>query len=428
MLNRLARETLEHAFPLSWVSGEISNLTRAASGHIYFSLKDEAAQVRCVMFRNRAQMLPFQLSNGLQVEARALVTLYEARGDFQLNVENLRRAGLGALFEAFERLKAKLAGEGLFEAAAKRPLPRFPRRIGVITSLQAAALRDVLAALARRAPHVPLRIHPVPVQGEGAAAHIAKALRQADSGECDVLILARGGGSIEDLWAFNDEQLARAIAASSTPVISGIGHETDFTITDFVADMRAATPTAAAEMASSGWFTAAADLRALHHRLQAAMQRGHAQRVQQLDLAGQRLSHPAQRMREARARLEQLGARLRMMQSHALERRQSGLTALRQRLLSASPSLPLRAAQIDGLRHRLQRAWRQELLRQQATLARMAGAIGHLSPQATLERGYSITFDAHGEIVRDAARLTAGDRLDIRFARGSTRASVQSDD
>ncbi|MGB7988498.1 MAG: exodeoxyribonuclease VII large subunit, partial [Candidatus Methylophosphatis roskildensis] len=214
-LNRLVRETLERALPLIWISGEISNLTRAASGHVYFSLKDAGAQARCVMFRNRAQLVPFELANGLQVEVRALVTLYEARGDFQLNVETARRAGLGALFEAFARLKDKLAAEGLFDDARKRPLPRFPRRVGVITSLQAAALRDVLAALARRAPQIPILVHAVPVQGEGAAAEIANALRLAAArNECEVLIVARGGGSIEDLWAFNAENLARAIFES----------------------------------------------------------------------------------------------------------------------------------------------------------------------------------------------------------------------
>jgi exodeoxyribonuclease VII large subunit len=242
-LNRQARQLLEQRFPLLWVSGEISNLTRAASGHVYFSLKDSQAQVRCVMFRSRAQILPWQLENGLQVEAQALVTLYEARGDFQLNIEAMRRAaiGMGRLYELFVRLREKLAGEGLFDAARKRELPRFPRRVGIVTSPQAAALQDVIATFARRAPHVELIIYPTLVQGAAAPAAIVAALERVTArNECDVLLIVRGGGSIEDLWAFNDEAVARAIAAiPPAPIISGIGHETDTTIADYAADRRA---------------------------------------------------------------------------------------------------------------------------------------------------------------------------------------------
>jgi exodeoxyribonuclease VII large subunit len=267
-LNRLARQALEQRFPLLWVSGEISNLRRPASGHVYFALKDENAQVDCVMFRNRSQLVPFRLQDGLRVEARALVTLYEARGGFQLGIETLRQAGIGALFEAFARLREKLEKEGLFAAERRLPLPRFPRRIGIVTSLQAAALRDVLAALERRARHLPVAIYPTLVQGEGAAAGIADAIRTAaERGECDLLIVARGGGSIEDLWAFNEEIVARAIDACPIPIVSGIGHETDTTIADLVADCRAATPTAAAELASAGWFEAQAELRRLANEL-----------------------------------------------------------------------------------------------------------------------------------------------------------------
>lgn len=242
-LNQLVRKALESSFPLLWVNGEISNLRRPASGHVYFALKDDNAQVDCVMFRGRAQLLPFRLQDGMRIEARALVTLYEARGGFQLNIETLRHAGIGALFEAFARLRGKLESEGLFAAERKLPLPRFPRRIGIVTSLQAAALHDVLAALKRRAPHLPVVIFPTLVQGEGAAEGIAEAIGiAAGRGACDVLIVARGGGSIEDLWAFNEETVARAIDACPIPVITGIGHETDTTIADFVADCRAATP------------------------------------------------------------------------------------------------------------------------------------------------------------------------------------------
>ncbi len=247
-LNLAAKQLIEGGLPLLWVRGEISNFVSAASGHWYFSLKDEAAQVRCVMFRHKSQYLDFKPANGMQVEVLALATLYEARGDFQLTLEKMRPAGLGALYEAFERLKAKLEGEGLFDAERKRDLPLLPKQIGIVTSLQAAALRDVLRTLANRMPSVPVLLYPVPVQGEGAGQKIAQAIRTASQrAECDVLIVCRGGGSIEDLWAFNEEVVARAIAASHIPVVSGVGHETDFTIADFVADLRAATPTAAAQ-------------------------------------------------------------------------------------------------------------------------------------------------------------------------------------
>jgi exodeoxyribonuclease VII large subunit len=239
-LNRLAKELIERQLPLMWVAGEISNFMRAASGHCYFSLKDAQAQVRCVMFRHKAQLHDWKPENGMQIEVRATPSFYEARGEFQLNVEAMRRAGLGALYAAFEQLKARLSAEGLFAEERKQVLPRFPRAIGIVTSPHAAALRDVLTTLKRRMPAIPVIIYPTPVQGEGAAAKIAAALATADArAECDVLILCRGGGSIEDLWAFNEDVVARAIDACNLPVICGVGHETDFTIADFVADVRA---------------------------------------------------------------------------------------------------------------------------------------------------------------------------------------------
>src|SRR5688572_2027226 len=267
-LNRLAREALERNLPLCWVAGEVSNFKRYDSGHCYFTLKDETAQVDCVMFRNKAMLLGWQPENGMQVEVRACPSLYEGRGKFQLNVEAMRRAGLGALFEAFERLKTKLGSEGLFDAQRKRPLPLFPRVIGIVTSPRAAALRDVLTILKGRMPALPVIVYPTPVQGEGAAARIATALRTAARrAECDVLIVCRGGGSIEDLWAYNDEALARVIAASPIPIVSGVGHETDFTIADFVADVRAPTPTAAAQLASADRLELCAQVGQLELRL-----------------------------------------------------------------------------------------------------------------------------------------------------------------
>jgi exodeoxyribonuclease VII large subunit len=402
-LNRTARRLLEQQFPLLWVAGEISNLTRAASGHVYFSLKDAQAQVRCVMFRGRAQLLPWKLDNGQQVEAQALVTLYEARGDFQLNVEGMRRAGIGRLYELFLKLREKLAAEGLFAPERKRDLPRYPKRVGIVTSPQAAALRDVIAAFRRRAPHVELVIYPTLVQGAEAPAAIVAALDRAYArAECDLLLVVRGGGSIEDLWAFNDEAVARKLAVSPTPTIAGVGHETDTTIADYIADRRAATPTAAAELASAGWFEAAAEVEAFEDALRATLQSALESRMQALDRLTLRLIHPAQRLAASRQRLEILARRLQ--------------AAMQQRM-AQQPRL-------DRLNHRLRQAMAAQCARHHQQLSRCQGALNALSPLATLERGYSITRDAQGRIVSDAAQLAAGDELQLQFARGSANARV----
>lgn len=402
-LNRLVRGLIEREFPLLWITGEVSNLTRAASGHLYFSLKDENAQVRCAMFRSRAQSLPWRLENGQQVEVRALVTLYEPRGDFQLNVESLRRAGQGKRYEAFLRLKEKLAAEGLFDEAKKRAPPRFPRRLGIVTSPQAAALQDVLTALERRHCHADIIIYPTLVQGEAAPPCIVAALSAAATRrECDLLLLVRGGGSLEDLWAFNDESVARAIAAMPMPVIAGIGHETDITIADLTADSRAATPTAAAELASAGWFAAAdrvddlaaALRRAMNHRLETSMQR--------LDLLTRRLVHPAQRLATTGQRLAHLETRLAAAARRQLQERSKDFTELRLRLARARPD-------INRLRARLER---------------LSAAIAALSPEATLARGYALVRDEEGRLVRDAASLQPESRLSLRFAKGGGEALV----
>src|SRR5687768_15303751 len=294
-LNRLARSALEKHLPLAWVAGEISNFKRYDSGHCYFTLKDEGAQVDCVMFRTKALALDWQPADGMQVEVRACATLYEARGKFQLNVEVMRRAGLGALYEAYERLKTKLEREGLFDPARKRELPRFPRVLGIVTSPRAAALRDVLTVLKRRMPGLPVIVYPAPVQGEGAGVRIAHAVRTAGNrGECDVLIVCRGGGSIEDLWAYNDEALARAIAACPIPIVSGVGHETDFTIVDFVADVRAPTPTAAAQLASADREETCGQLRQLEKRIARFVARSLQERMQRVDYLSKRLVHPGE--------------------------------------------------------------------------------------------------------------------------------------
>lgn len=426
-LNRLARQSLEREFPLLWVAGEISNLTRATSGHVYFSLKDEAAQARCVMFRSRAQSLPWRLENGQQVEARALVSLYEPRGDFQLNIETLRRAGLGRLFEAFARLKARLEAEGLFGAERKRPLPRFPRRIGIVTSPQAAALRDVLAALKRRAPHLATILYPTLVQGENAAGNIAGAIAAAGQhGECDLLLIVRGGGSIEDLWAFNEEAVARAISASLLPTISGVGHETDTTIADFVADLRAATPTAAAELATQGWHEAAAEIKELGAKLARAMQFSIATLGQDLDHLSLRLIHPATRLAQAHIRLALLGSRLNATSAYHLRRHRDRLNLAALGLERSMPRTEGYRGQVAIMAQQLRAALRHQQQKHGHTLDHMAAALAHLNPEATLARGFSIVRDASGHLVTDAARLSPGQTLSVHLAHGEAQASVLS--
>jgi exodeoxyribonuclease VII large subunit len=403
-LNRSVRELLEAGIPLLWVGGEISNLTRAASGHWYFSLKDKAAQVRCVMFRSRNAYLDWQPKEGDQVEARALVSLYEARGEFQLTVETLRRAGLGALFEAFEKLKAKLQAEGLFDLAHKRPLPAHPRQIGIVTSPDAAALRDVLTTLRRRMPSIPVVIYPAPVQGKGAAQLIAQAIRKAgERAECDVLIVCRGGGSIEDLWSYNEEIVARAIAGCPMPVVSGVGHETDFTIADFAADVRAPTPTAAAELVSPDRQIQLRQLAEVNARIARQMNYALSERMQQLDYLARQLIHPGEKIRQRGEELVHLRARL--------------LASLQRSMQSAQ-------ARFTPLPPRLHRAAAQSMERRQAMLQELAQNLEHLNPQNVLERGYSLVQTGDGSIVRSSGKLKPGDALQLTFAQGYADATV----
>jgi exodeoxyribonuclease VII large subunit len=424
-LNRNARRLLEESFPLLWVRGEISNFRAYDSGHWYFTLKDEAAQVRCVMFRHKSQYLDWKPADGAQVEARALVTLYEARGDFQLNVEFLRRSGLGALYEAFERLKAKLDKEGLFDPARKRPPPPFPRAIGIVTSPKAAALRDVLTTLARRMPCIPVVIYPAPVQGEGAAARIAAALRSAgERGEVDVLILCRGGGSLEDLWSYNEEVVARAVAACPIPVVSGVGHETDFTIADFVADRRAPTPTAAAELATPNRADLARRLEALHGRLARGADRGLEARMQRLDLLARRLVHPGQRLAAQAQHLSHLASRLVGGWRRRVAESEWRLRVAAQHLSALRPDLARRGERVAFLRGRLEGAARRRLEQAAERVGRLTAHLEHLSPQAVLGRGYSIVRRDHGEVVRDSAAVAVGDALSVTFARGWADARV----
>ncbi len=424
-LARAINELLESSVPLLWVRGEISNLVKAASGHWYFALKDEQAQVRCVMFRNRNQLQEFPVANGQLVEVQAVAGLYEARGEFQLTVENLRPAGLGALYEQFERLKQKLAGEGLFAAERKRPLPAFPRRVGVITSLQAAALRDVLSTLKQRLPSVPVIVYPVPVQGAGSAEKIAQAIECANlRAECSVLILCRGGGSIEDLWAFNEEVVARAVANSEIPLVSGIGHETDFTIADFVADERAPTPTAAAQRAVPDRHAllrgiddkARHLLRPMRNRLQNAMQT--------LDYLQRRLVHPEQQLRQKSSQLEQMERRLMRSYGHYLEQQSWRCGALSQRLQGAGSDFSRMQETQRHLGLRLCNAAAMLQQRRQAALDAAQQHLALLCPERVLSRGYSLVQDGDGHLVTDAEELEVGATLRIVLARGWAEADV----
>lgn len=424
-LNRSAKDLLERAFPLLWVTGEISNIKRYGSGHWYFTLKDAEAQVRCVMFREKNQYLDWQPVDGMRVEVRALVTLYYARGDFQLSVETIRRAGLGALFEAFEQLKARLGREGLFEIERKKPLPPCPRQIGIVTSPAAAALHDVLSTLRSRMPSVPVIIYPAPVQGVGASAKIAAAIEKAGNrAECDVLILCRGGGSIEDLWAFNEEVVARAIAACSIPIISGVGHETDFTIADFVADVRAPTPTGASQLVCPDRDELIRQIGALGARIHRAMQRGLESRMQNGDMLGCRLVHPGKRIDSQLAHLQRLRQRLDASWLRRLEISCWRLRELRQRITIARPDVSAMVERQRELGFRFRRAMNFRLETLMMSLQRQRTHLAHLNPESVLERGYSIAYAADGVVVRNSDQIDVDDTIQVVFARGWGRGRV----
>ncbi len=425
-LNRRARNLLEANLEMLWVSGELSNTMRAASGHWYFSLKDQNAQVRCVMFRNKAALLGFAPENGMQVEVRALPSLYEARGEFQLGVETLRRAGLGALFEAFERLKAKLSGEGLFDEQRKKTLPAFPRCIGIITSLQAAALRDVLSTLKRRSPMIEVILYPSSVQGAAAAGEIVAAIKSAAArNECDALILCRGGGSIEDLWPFNEESVARAIAACPIAIVSGVGHETDFTIADFVADRRAPTPTAAAEMLSPKRDDLLAELSARRSALQRCITRLGERAMQRIDHARRGLISPAERLARERERLATASAMLKRNWQAALQARHWRLTHAEQSLRAQRPDVAALIAQQQRIAAQLQQARLRRFDALTHQVAQVRDTLELLHPQRILERGYSIVESAPGQIVRRASQAPPGSALTIQFAQGRIAVSVE---
>lgn len=424
-LNQAVSKSLERNFPLCWIAGEVSNFTRAASGHWYFTLKDAQAQVRAVMFKNRAQYTDFTPREGDKLEVRALVTLYAPRGDYQLSVESIRRAGLGNLYEAFLRLKQALAEQGLFDPANKRALPRFPRTIGIVTSTRAAALRDVLTALRRRAPHVAIVLYPTPVQGEGAASRIAEAIGTASTRrDCDVLIVCRGGGSIEDLWSFNEEAVARAIAGCSMPVICGVGHETDFTIADFTADLRAPTPTAAAELAVASHGEWCAGIEASSRHLANAMRRQLREHAQTLDWLARRLQSPATALRHERVKLRALEVRLQHAVHRPLAQSRFSLMQLQSRLAACLPDIAAQRRRASESARRLTACLQVQQRHRRQELAGLASQLEMLNPQRTLERGYAIVTDHKGNIVRTPAALRPRQLLTLRLAQGSADISL----
>lgn len=427
-LNREIRDLLEHSYPPIWLEAEVSNFSRPASGHWYFTLKDDSAQVRCAMFRTRNQVLQFTPEHGMQVLVRARVSLYTARGEFQLIIEHMEEAGAGALQRAFEALRNKLQAEGLFEESHKQALPAAPSTIGVITSPTGAAIRDVLSVLRRRYPLAAVILYPVPVQGEAATPAIVRALQMAEQrAECDVLLLVRGGGSLEDLWAFNEEAVARAVYACPIPIVSGIGHETDFTIADFVADQRAPTPSAAAELVAPDLADWQARALQLTRRLTSMTNRQLGYAGQKQRWLQQRLQalHPGKRLEQHMQRLDELDLRLQRGLHSLLRHRNQALLGARQQLAAHNPGrrLPELRRFTAQLSQRLQLATGRQIEQQQTRLRLAARALDSLSPLKTLDRGYAIAT-AGDRILHDVTQLAEGDALNLRLARGGVDCKV----
>ncbi|HWW32408.1 MAG TPA: exodeoxyribonuclease VII large subunit [Steroidobacteraceae bacterium] len=428
-LNREVRSVLERGLGVIWVEGELSNFSQPASGHWYFSLKDRGAQLRCAMFRLQNSLVGFTPRDGAHLLLRGRISVYEARGEYQLIVEHLEEAGVGALKREFERLKARLAAEGLFASERKRPLPRFPQRVGVITSPSGAALHDILKILARRFPPAAVLIYPAPVQGAAAVPALVAALATAGArAECDVLILARGGGSLEDLWAFNDERLARAIHACPLPVVAAVGHEIDFTIADFVADVRAPTPSAAAELVVPDRAACLEAVARMAGRLALSMRRELRAIGVRLDGAQRRLVlvHPGVRLEQQTQRLDDLTLRLERAAHADLQRERLRLGELHRRLMHRSPE---RLVQQQRARHqdlllRLRHAATSRMASAAQRLALAQRALNTVSPLATLARGFAIVTRADGVLVTDASEVAPGDEIEARLARGTLTARV----
>ena len=426
-LTKAAKDLLETYLPALWVEGEISNLSVPSSGHWYFTLKDDRAQVRCAMFRNRNIRVRFKPQNGDKVLMRAQVSLYEARGDFQLIAEHIEPAGLGDLQRKFEILKARLGAEGLFDAEHKQALPRWPKRVGVITSPSGAAVRDIIHVLRRRFPALDVLVIPVAVQGKGSEREIAAAIRQANTHPlCDVLIVGRGGGSIEDLWAFNEEVVARAVFQSDIPIVSAVGHEVDFTICDFVADVRAPTPSVAAELVSQNRQELDKSLVMFHNRLQKSWAQQLADKTLQIKHLRARLQHPRQRLQSIAQQFDQQELRLRQALKVLLQTQQVAVNDLNRRMLKNSPTQIIagKANAAQDLSLRLIQSQRQLLNRKQESLGRMAHLLHNVSPLKTLERGYAIVLDEDGRNVTDSSEVQPGAEITARLNKGQLKCQV----
>lgn len=427
-LNQRARHLLEDVFPAVVVEGEISNLARPASGHLYFTLKDSNAQIRCAFFRQNTLRSRQKAADGLQVRVTGRLSIYEGRGDYQLIISQLEAAGEGALRAAFEALKQQLLQEGLFAAERKQPLPRFPRRVGLITSPTGAVIRDIISVFARRAPHIELVLLPTQVQGKEAVAQILNALRLADSAGFDAIILARGGGSLEDLWCFNEEVIARCLADCKTPIVSAIGHETDTSISDFVADLRAPTPTAAAELLSPDRKQLLHNLSAIEQRLALRLRTQLHSCQLQLDALSKRMRHPRERIEQNMQRLDDLQLRLNRAISQHLQHTdwqlQQGIRVLdgqsiRQRLRTEQLSLM-------QLNRRLQLGLQTQLQQQSLRFKQLVRSLQLVSPLATLERGYAIVTDSQHKVVHSVQPVTSGQTLNVRLADGNLQTQVLS--
>lgn len=426
-LNQRARHLLEDVFPQVWVEGEISNLARPASGHLYFTLKDSQAQVRCALFRQNALKVRQALRDGLAVKVRGKVSLFEGRGDYQMIADAVEPAGDGALRLAFEALKEKLAGEGLFATERKRPLPAHPQRVGIVTSPTGAVIRDIISVFRRRAPQVSLTLVPTAVQGREATAQIVRALALADAQGFDALILARGGGSLEDLWCFNEEAVARAVAACKTPIVSAVGHETDVSISDFVADVRAPTPSAAAELLAPDSSGLRQRLEGLERRLLLRMRQLIAHQHLRLDGLTRRLRHPGERLRQQAQRLDDLEMRLQRALDRQVSQRRERLARLETRLAAQHPgrALGLLRQRLDALAARLPRAMRETLGTRRLELQSQVQTLHAFSPLATLGRGYSILLDERGQAIRSASQTQPGRRLKARLGEGELEVRVE---
>lgn len=429
-LNRSAKRVLEERFSKIWVEGEISNLAHPASGHIYFSLKDANAQIRCALFKPRSTWLKFRPQDGDLVLASGKISLYEVRGDYQLIAEHLEPAGEGALRREYERLKAKLDAEGLFAEQRKQPLPAFPKRIGVVTSPSGAALKDVLKVLGRRWPMAPVRIYPTQVQGLTAGPMIASAIqRAARESACDVLIVTRGGGSLEDLWCFNDEAVVRAVADSPIPVVSAVGHEVDFTLVDFAADLRAPTPSAAAEMSTPSAREVRATLSQRRTAMRNRMESGLRERMQSVDWLGRHLraQHPRNALVRIAQRLEDLRRRMHASADLTLDQRLQRLELLRGTLRYQHPTRPLSEARnkLNQLRKDLIQRNSQLQTTRQERLEHAARTLKLVSPLDLLSRGYAIVENAEdGRLIRRIGDATKGDRVITQLADGSFESIV----